>query len=432
MAQRTGQAPGSGPRERVPARGRFAVAGGAPGMAAGQVPVPDRSVPLGRVTTSGPRPHAAGDGGRTSGTDTNAPSPVRTAAHGPRRATRRTAATVAEPVHGRSRRKVVPFVLAVLCVVLVGTGVHQVTRSPSAGSTSAAAPATPAAAADEEQGRGGGARESQGPTGPDAPAAAPGPGAAPTAPPATAPAPAPATREVVLKRGDTLWELARDHHTTVRALQELNGLGHSTLIYVGAVLRVPAAVAVPSAAQEADTTGATAPAGYVDGVDIRPSAGNAPGPASGPGVPSGSRAVPEPGTKENRDRGETGGEGEGDGTGAGRGAGAAVAFARAQLGKPYAWGASGPGSFDCSGLVVRAWQAGGAKLPRTTWDMARAGRATTRHALVPGDLVITNGGGHVQLYIGNGKVIHAPGRGRSVTVAPLTPASGVVAYRHVG
>ncbi|MGW2564147.1 NlpC/P60 family protein [Streptomyces sp. NPDC001514] len=71
------------------------------------------------------------------------------------------------------------------------------------------------------------------------------------------------------------------------------------------------------------------------------------------------------------------------------------------------------------------------QLPCTTWGQAEAGRATTRGKLVPGDLVLSYGGGHVQLYIGNGKVVHAPRPGSTVTIAPLPPASQVVDYRHI-
>ncbi|TXL84565.1 peptidoglycan endopeptidase [Streptomyces sp. IB2014 016-6] len=108
-----------------------------------------------------------------------------------------------------------------------------------------------------------------------------------------------------------------------------------------------------------------------------------------------------------------------------------VAFARAQLGKPYVWGGTGPRGYDCSGLVMRAWEKAGVQLPRTTWGQVKAGRATTRGKLVPGDLIISNNGGHVQLYIGDGKVIHAPGKGRTVTTAPLPDPSGVDSYRHI-
>ncbi|WP_405807738.1 hypothetical protein OG729_21840 [Streptomyces sp. NBC_00210] len=61
----------------------------------------------------------------------------------------------------------------------------------------------------------------------------------------------------------------------------------------------------------------------------------------------------------------------------------------------------------------------------------RAGEVTTRARLVPGDLVISYGGGHVALYIGDGKVSHAPRPGRTVTVASLAAPSSVVGYRHI-
>jgi len=101
------------------------------------------------------------------------------------------------------------------------------------------------------------------------------------------------------------------------------------------------------------------------------------------------------------------------------------------LGKPYLWGGTGPRGFDCSGLVMRAWKTAGVTLARTTWGQIRAGEVTTRARLVPGDLVISHGGGHVALYIGDDKVIHAPRPGRTVTVASLAAPSSVVGYRHI-
>lgn len=210
---------------------------------------------------------------------------------------------------------------------------------------------------------------------------------------------------------------------------------------------------LPGRGTVTDASGGAVPVRFSTGSDIRSaSAGDPPGQAFGIGTPSGAGVTPEAepgalgirelpeeeksssaksgaGSKKNRGRDAKGGKAKGSGTDAGRGTAAAVAFARAQIGKPYAWGATGPGSFDCSGLVMRAWQVGGVALPRTTWGMAKAGRATTRGALVPGDLVITNGGGHVQLYIGDGKVVHAPGTGKHVTIAPwlLPPASSPTA-----
>ncbi|MFI5981344.1 NlpC/P60 family protein [Streptomyces sp. NPDC051555] len=93
----------------------------------------------------------------------------------------------------------------------------------------------------------------------------------------------------------------------------------------------------------------------------------------------------------------------------------AVAFARAQLGKPYVWGATGPGSYDCSGLTQAAWRAAGIDLPRTTWDQVQAGPRIATADLRPGDLVFFYDDiSHVGLYIGGGRMIHAPRPGAYV------------------
>ncbi|MFI9581046.1 NlpC/P60 family protein [Streptomyces sp. NPDC052236] len=117
----------------------------------------------------------------------------------------------------------------------------------------------------------------------------------------------------------------------------------------------------------------------------------------------------------------------GIGTGTGTGIGTAedgtattesakvVAFARAQTGKPYVWGASGPSSYDCSGLTRAAWKAAGVDLPRTTWDQANVGTRVETKDLIPGDLVFFYDDiSHVGIYIGDGKMIHAPKPGTNV------------------
>ncbi|MFF9039904.1 NlpC/P60 family protein [Streptomyces sp. NPDC014892] len=93
----------------------------------------------------------------------------------------------------------------------------------------------------------------------------------------------------------------------------------------------------------------------------------------------------------------------------------ALAFARAQIGKPYVWGATGPGSYDCSGLTQAAWKAAGVDLPRTTYDQVEAGTTVPLADAKPGDLVFFYDNiGHVGLYIGNGMMIHAPKPGTYV------------------
>ncbi|MFE3163515.1 NlpC/P60 family protein [Streptomyces sp. NPDC059224] len=93
----------------------------------------------------------------------------------------------------------------------------------------------------------------------------------------------------------------------------------------------------------------------------------------------------------------------------------AIAFARAQIGKPYVWGATGPGSYDCSGLSQAAWKAAGVSLPRTTYDQVNAGTTVPLADALPGDLVFFyDDVSHVGVYIGNGMMIHAPKPGAYV------------------
>ncbi|MEV0638877.1 NlpC/P60 family protein [Streptomyces sp. NPDC050619] len=93
----------------------------------------------------------------------------------------------------------------------------------------------------------------------------------------------------------------------------------------------------------------------------------------------------------------------------------ALAFARAQIGKPYVWGATGPGSYDCSGLTQAAWKAAGVDIPRVTYDQVNAGTTVSLSNAQPGDLVFFYDDiSHVGMYIGNGMMIHAPKPGAYV------------------
>ncbi|OIK28168.1 C40 family peptidase [Streptomyces malaysiense] len=101
-------------------------------------------------------------------------------------------------------------------------------------------------------------------------------------------------------------------------------------------------------------------------------------------------------------------------------AAAAVAYAFTKLGSPYVWGATGPHAFDCSGLVQAAYRSAGVSLPRTTYAQIDAGRRVSRSELRPGDLVFFYSGiSHVGLYIGDGRMIHAPNPSAPVRVAPI-------------
>ncbi|OQQ14225.1 hypothetical protein B0675_29090 [Streptomyces sp. M41(2017)] len=94
----------------------------------------------------------------------------------------------------------------------------------------------------------------------------------------------------------------------------------------------------------------------------------------------------------------------------------AVAFARAQVGRPCVWGASGPGSYDPSGLTQAAWRSAGVLLPRSTSDQARIGPAVALAGVQPGDLIFFHGDlSHVGLYVGDGMMVHAPSPGGRIT-----------------
>ncbi|MWA07395.1 transglycosylase SLT domain-containing protein [Actinomadura sp. LD22] len=109
-------------------------------------------------------------------------------------------------------------------------------------------------------------------------------------------------------------------------------------------------------------------------------------------------------------------------------AAAAISFARAQLGKPYVWGAAGPNAFDCSGLVYAAYRAAGVTVPRVSGDQWRQGQHIPNGHEQPGDLVFFNSGpgtsasnpGHVGLVIGGGRMIAAPHTGTVVQIQPYT------------
>ncbi|MGW2541118.1 NlpC/P60 family protein [Kitasatospora sp. NPDC001574] len=105
----------------------------------------------------------------------------------------------------------------------------------------------------------------------------------------------------------------------------------------------------------------------------------------------------------------------------------ALKFAYAQLGKPYVWGATGPSGFDCSGLTGAAWKAAGVSLPRVSQAQWNAGRRIARADLQPGDLVYFYSDlHHVGIYIGDGKMIHAPRTGKNVEILPIDSMDGPV------
>ncbi|MEO6471001.1 MAG: NlpC/P60 family protein [Aeromicrobium sp.] len=99
----------------------------------------------------------------------------------------------------------------------------------------------------------------------------------------------------------------------------------------------------------------------------------------------------------------------------------AIAFAKAQLGDPYKWGGTGPNSWDCSGLVMKAWAAAGVSLPHYGGAQYTSTRKVSMSSIQRGDLLFWSNGGagsiyHVAMYLGGGQMIHAPRTGRDVEI----------------
>ena len=101
-----------------------------------------------------------------------------------------------------------------------------------------------------------------------------------------------------------------------------------------------------------------------------------------------------------------------------------VEYAKRFIGTPYVWAGSSPGGFDCSGLVRYVYSHFGIDLPHSSYADFNLGRSVSRWALKPGDLVFFSGLGHVGMYIGHGRFIHAPHSGTTVQVTPLNSSYG--------
>jgi cell wall-associated NlpC family hydrolase len=100
----------------------------------------------------------------------------------------------------------------------------------------------------------------------------------------------------------------------------------------------------------------------------------------------------------------------------------AAKTAEKYLGVPYVYGGRSPKGFDCSGLVWYVYSQNGLKLPDSSWKQVKVGRKVEKSNLAPGDLVFFQSRGkidHVGIYVGRGRMIHAPGRGRRVRMVSL-------------
>ncbi|MBQ3421167.1 MAG: C40 family peptidase, partial [Romboutsia sp.] len=110
-----------------------------------------------------------------------------------------------------------------------------------------------------------------------------------------------------------------------------------------------------------------------------------------------------------------------------------VNLAYAQLGKPYVWGAEGPNSFDCSGLIHYVYKQAGVSMPRTSKEQSSVGTKINKSDLQSGDLIFsstdgTGGVSHVAIYVGNGEMIHAPRTGKNVEKVSINNSYWSKAY----
>ncbi len=111
---------------------------------------------------------------------------------------------------------------------------------------------------------------------------------------------------------------------------------------------------------------------------------------------------------------------------------AVVDRALAQRGKPYVWAASGPGSFDCSGLVQYAFQAAGISLPHSSRMQSQMGSPVSRAEARAGDLVaFYSPVSHIGIYLGNGQMVHAPTSGDVVKIASVDDMGATPKFNRV-
>ncbi|MBU3099152.1 MULTISPECIES: C40 family peptidase [Clostridium] len=110
---------------------------------------------------------------------------------------------------------------------------------------------------------------------------------------------------------------------------------------------------------------------------------------------------------------------------------AIIEYAKTFLGTPYAWGANGPNTFDCSGFTKYVYAHFGIDMGRTTYDQIDQGKYVSRGNLQAGDLVFFGTGSphHVGIYVGNGSYIHAPQTGEVVKISQMTRSDYMSARR---
>jgi cell wall-associated NlpC family hydrolase len=114
----------------------------------------------------------------------------------------------------------------------------------------------------------------------------------------------------------------------------------------------------------------------------------------------------------------------------------AAQYAVDEVGVPYHWGGDSPAmGFDCSGLVRWAYGRVGIDLPHSSYALSDVGRRVSSSGMEPGDILVFEGLGHVGIYLGRGRMVHAPQTGRNVEIVRLGNAgygARIVAARRIG
>ncbi|SMD19438.1 Cell wall-associated hydrolase, NlpC family [Kibdelosporangium aridum] len=112
--------------------------------------------------------------------------------------------------------------------------------------------------------------------------------------------------------------------------------------------------------------------------------------------------------------------------------GAVLRYALAQIGRPYVWGAEGPDSFDCSGLMQTAYQVAGVRLPRVSIQQSGVGQAIPRDQVRAGDMIFYfSPVHHVAMAIDSNRAVHAPSAGQNVKIAPINSIGPITVIRRV-
>ena len=223
---------------------------------------------------------------------------------------------------------------------------------------------------------------------------------------AAASRPAPSTYTVAA--GDTLSGIAGRFGTTYQALARINGIADPNMIQVGEVLRLSGSPTRSTrvrtvSSRSTSPRGTTSPARSAPSRSA-PARSTTPSRQTGPARPAPAPAPAAPASSR---------------------AGTAVNTALAQVGKPYQWAGAGPSAFDCSGLVMYAWESAGVRLAHYTVSQYEETTRISEGQLEPGDLVFYDTGdgaqpGHVTIYIGNGRVVTADSPGTDVRVESIS------------